>query len=67
MLAQFLEAAVQVADIGNRIEDSFTIQRQHQSQRGVRCRMLRTEVQRPDVFTFGRFRFQIINRSQGHQ
>ena len=49
MLADLFEARVQITDIGNRVEHAFAVQEQHQPQRGVGGRMLRAEVQRPDV------------------
>ena len=51
MLAQFLETAVQIANVGHSIQNTLTIQRQHQSQSRVRRWVLRTEVERPNVFT----------------
>jgi hypothetical protein len=50
MLADLLEPAVQVADVGTGIQHPFSLNLQQNSQRGVRGGMLRTEVQRPAVF-----------------
>ncbi len=47
MLANFFEARVQIADIGQSIDHPFAIELQHQPQRGVRSRMLRSEIQSP--------------------
>ena len=49
VLADLLEAAVQIADVGHRIDDALAVELQHQPQRRVRRRMLRTEVERPQV------------------
>ena len=57
VLAQLLEAAVQIADVGNGFHDPFTVQREHQPQRRVRCGVLRTEVQGPEILLFGSIRF----------
>ena len=54
MLAELLEPAVQIADVRHRVDDLLAVERQHQPQRRVRRRMLRTEVQRPQVFLFRR-------------
>jgi len=54
MLAELFEAAVQVADIGNGFDDLFTVERQNQPQRRMRRRMLRTEIERPQVLLFRR-------------
>ena len=49
MLAEFLETAVQIADIGDGLDDGFAVNRQDQAQRGVRGRVLRTEVEGPEI------------------
>ena len=62
VLAQLLETGMQIADVWHRIDDGLTIERQNQSQRGVCRRMLRTKVQRPEIFLvwsveFGEIRY----------
>ena len=49
MLADLLEARVQVTDVGNGIDNPLAVQFQNNPQRRMRCRMLRTEVKRPQV------------------
>ena len=49
VLADFFEARVQVADVGNRVDDALAIKLEHDPQRGVRGGVLRAEVQRPQV------------------
>jgi hypothetical protein len=66
MLAQFLEAAVQVADVRNGIENFFAVEREHEPQRGVSRGVLRAEVQRPDVFAVRRFRGGCVDGSERH-
>ena len=50
VLAELLEAAVQIADVGDRLDDRFAVERQDQAQGRVRGRVLRAEVERPEVF-----------------
>jgi hypothetical protein len=54
VFAQFLEAAVQIADVRDGVNHLFAFQRQQQAQRGVRRRVLRAEVQRPMIFALRR-------------
>ena len=49
VFAELFEARVQKADVGHRVDDPLAVERQQQAQRGVRGRMLRTEVQGPYV------------------
>ena len=44
VLAELLEAGVQVADVGHGVDDPLAVELQHQPQRGVRGRVLRAEV-----------------------
>ena len=46
----FSKPRVQVADVGHRLDDRLAVERQDQPQRGVRGRVLRAEVERPEVF-----------------
>ncbi len=52
VLAEFLEAAVQVADVRRAADDAFAVEFQHQAQRGVRGRVLRAEIERPAVLSY---------------
>ncbi len=54
VLADLLEARVQIADVGHRVEHPLAVQEQHDPQRGVGGRVLRAEIQRPDVVVRGR-------------
>ncbi len=47
MLAELLEARVQVADVGRRLDDPLAVQFEDQAQGRMRRRVLRAEVQRP--------------------
>jgi hypothetical protein len=49
VLPQLLEAGVQIADVGNGIDDSLAIELEHEAQRGMGRRMLRTKIQAPQV------------------
>ncbi len=49
MLAELLEAGVQIADVGKGIDHALAVEHQHDAQRGVRGRVLRTEIERPQV------------------
>jgi len=49
VLAELLEPAVQVAYVHRARQDPLAVQLQHVAQRGVRGRMLRTEVENPNV------------------
>ena len=49
LLAEFLESGVQIPDVRHGIHHGFPFQLQHQAQSGVRGRMLRAKVQRPQV------------------
>ena len=62
MLAQLLEPAVQVADVRHRVDDLLAVEREHQAQRRVRRRMLRTEVERPQVLLLDRRRSAAYRR-----
>ena len=66
VLAQLLETAVQVADVGDRIDDRFAVERQHEPQRRVRRRMLRTEIEGPQIFLFRRLGVTQIGKLQRH-
>ena len=50
VLAELLEAAVQVADVRHGIDNRLAVECENQAQGGVRGRMLRTEIQRPKIF-----------------
>ena len=52
MLSQFLEAAMQIADVRDGLQDLLAVQCQHQPESCVGGRVLRAEIQCPDVFTF---------------
>jgi len=67
MLAQLFEATVQVTDVGNGVDDLLTVQREHQTQGGVRRRVLRSEIQSPDVFAVRSIRGGGVNGSQRHE
>ena len=49
MLADFLEARMQIAHLRQGIDHPLSLQLEHQTQRGMRGRMLRAEVERPEV------------------
>ncbi len=49
VLADLLEAGVQIADVRHGVDDALAVELQHQPQRRVRGRVLRAEVQRPQV------------------
>ena len=49
MLADLFEARVQIADVGHGVDHPLAVELQHQPQRGVRRRMLRPEIERPQV------------------
>ncbi len=53
ILAQLFEAGMQIADVGNGLDDGFAVERQDEAQRGVRGRMLRTEIERPQILLLG--------------
>ena len=57
-LADLFEAGMEIADVGHGIDHPFAVELEHEPQRGVRGRMLRAEVQRPEVVLrlAGRFR-----------
>ena len=63
VFAELLEPAVQIADVRHRIDDSLAVERQNQPQRRVRGRMLRTEIQRPQILALSRIRRQRIGKS----
>ena len=62
MLAQLLEPAVQIADVRHRIDDPLAVERQHEPQRRVRRRMLRTEIERPQILALVRSRSAACRR-----
>jgi hypothetical protein len=66
MFAKFFEAAVQIADVGDSVENAFTVKCEYQPQSGVSCGVLWPEIQRPHVLAFSGWRFEGINRSQRH-
>ena len=49
VLADLLEARMQIADVGHGVDHPFAVELQHEPQGGVRGGMLRAEVQRPEV------------------
>ena len=49
VFAELLEAAMEVADVRDRLDDGFAVESQDQAQRRVRGRVLRPEVQGPEV------------------
>jgi hypothetical protein len=49
MFADFLEAGMQIAHLGHRIDHPLALELQHEPQGGVGRRMLRAEIQRPEV------------------
>ena len=53
ILAELLEAGVQVADVGHRLDDGFAVEGEDEAQGGVRGGVLRTEVEGPQVLLFG--------------
>ena len=50
ILTELLETAVQEADVRNDLDDRLAVEGQDQAQSGVRGRMLRSEIQCPEVF-----------------
>ncbi len=66
MLAQLFEAGMQIADVRNRIDNRLAIQRQNQPQRGMGRRMLRAEIQRPEILLFGSIHFSKIGNVKRH-
>ena len=56
VLAELLEAAVQVADVRHGLDDGLAVEGEDEAQRGVRGRVLRPEVERPEVFLVGALR-----------
>ena len=56
MLAELLEAAVQETDVRHRLDDRLAVQGKHEAQGRVRGRMLRPEIERPEVFLVRTFR-----------
>ena len=69
LLAELFEARVQITDVRHGVDHGLAYELQHQPQRRVRGRMLRTEIQRPHV------RLRLVVRkvagrkggSQGHE
>ena len=49
MLAKFFKSRMQISDVRRRARDALAIQLEHQSQCGVCCGMLRTEVENPTI------------------
>ena len=49
VLAELLEAAVQIPNVRRAADDRLAVQLQHQAQRRMRRRMLRAKVQRPKI------------------
>ena len=66
VFAQLFEAGMQVSDVGNRIHHGFAIERQHQSQRRVSCRVLRAEIKRPEILLFRSVHFSEIGNFKRH-
>src|SRR5207237_10799428 len=54
ILAELFKAAVQVANVRDRLDNGLAIERQEEAQRRVRGRVLRPEVERPQIFLVGR-------------
>jgi hypothetical protein len=52
MLADLFEPAVQITDVGARVDDLLPFDLQNEPQRGMRRRMLRPEIEGPAVFLF---------------
>ena len=53
VLGELLEAAVEIADVRRDPDDALPVQLEHDTERGVRGRMLRTEVENPPVRCVG--------------
>ena len=51
-LTKLFEAAVQKPNVGLRIDYHFAIELQHQTQRRMSGRMLRSKIERPEPFAF---------------
>ena len=66
VFAEFLEAAVQVTDVGHGLDDGFPIEGEDQAQRGVRRRVLRPKIQRPLIIFLDPVRPQGIQFFQRH-
>src|SRR5207248_823340 len=49
VLADFLEAAMEIADVWDGIDDPLAVKFENEAERGMRGRMLRAEVERPQV------------------
>ena len=49
VLADFFEAGVQIAHLGHRIDDPLSVELEHEPKRRVGGRVLRTEIERPEV------------------
>ena len=49
VLAELLEAGVQVADVRRAMDDALAVEFEHEAQRRVRGRVLRAEVERPAI------------------
>ena len=50
IFAEFLETAVEKADVRHRLDHGFAVEREDEAQRRVRGGMLGTEIQRPEEF-----------------
>src|SRR5262249_9197839 len=66
VLAELLEAAVEKTDVGNRLDHVLAVERDDDAQRGVRGRMLRSEIERPEIFLVGFFRSTDVGEFQWH-
>jgi hypothetical protein len=66
MFAKLFEAAVQVTNVRNGVENAFTVESQYQPQGGVSSGVLWPEIQSPHVLAFSGCCFECINRSQRH-
>src|SRR5262245_10411671 len=66
MFAKLFKTAMQIADMRHCIDDAFTIERQNDAQRRVRRRMLRTEVERPQVLALVSVGWQRVGEREGH-
>ena len=53
VLAELFETAVQIANVGHGLDDGFAIEGEQEAQRRVRGRVLRAEVERPEIFLVG--------------
>ena len=66
VFAELLEAGVQVADVGHGLDDGLAVEGEDEAQRGVRGRVLRAEVERPEVLLVGPLRRGEASPAQRH-